>query len=217
MPISEIGFWNEVERLDRIKTPDCPDSWLLMELGEDLKNDAASELTAVERRHIGMGCARCHRIMMLARITTFGDVELDQPEPEKPKRPIIEFAPRTWRITGQEERLAAAESDEVFHISYQLEGGNIRVRIGNSEEPGKYQVDVQSNGDCTCVVRIFDGAPDDSVAGEIVWPEVRLYANRKTILPLSDENLKLYKRFHRADLELRAVPGCEAAEGDSLA
>jgi hypothetical protein len=71
--MTETAFWNEVERLDDIKTPDCPDSFLLMSLDEDLANAAALTLTHEERWHIGMGCARCHRIMMLAGITIFGE------------------------------------------------------------------------------------------------------------------------------------------------
>jgi hypothetical protein len=223
MTITETDFWNEVERLDAIKRADCLDSWLLMELDEELSNTAASELTDAERWHIGMGCARCQRIMMLARVTRLGDVEIGGPEQEKPKIGVIEFkprTPRTRRITGKPVRLAAdtePKLSEMFPIRFDLAGGDIKLRIGSSEEPGKYQVDLLSTEVCTCMLRIFDGATREAAGGEIVWPQVRLYANRKTILPLSDENFKLLIKFNRIDVEIREAPEDDVGEGDALA
>ncbi|MGA3237428.1 MAG: hypothetical protein ABSG03_14085 [Bryobacteraceae bacterium] len=218
MTITENDFWNEVERLDAIKRPDCLDSWLLMELDEELSNTAASELTDAERWHIGMGCARCNRIMMLARITRLGDVAIGEPEQEKPRTGVIEFKPRTWRVAGKTLPLAASTKlSEMFPILFDLPGGNIKLRIGSSEEPGKYQVDMLSNADCTCVLRIYDGATTEAGGGEIVWPPVRLYANRKTILPLSGENLELLMKLERIDVEISEALGDDVAEGDTLA
>ena len=207
MPITETVFWNEVERLDSIKTVDCPDSWLLMELDESLSNAAANELTRDQRWHIGMGCARCHRIMMLARITSFTKDDEDEPELDaSPGQKVITLNPRQWRGTGRQLPLAAGDdTKKMFPVDFELDEGNIKIRIGDADEPGHFQVDVWCSENRTCVLRITDGV--EFGTPEIVWPLLQLHANERTILPLSEENLKIYMGFKRADITLTEVQG----------